>query len=123
MLLINQGVLYRNAGAVRRKRQPTSICESESLDLLNKLEGVRLAPSSEGFLFLILSVVLLLLRALLLFGDSLSLLNMVTTLSSSARRGVSGLSSVSSVLRRIQLLLDASRQTASHQGSERCAGA
>lgn len=75
---------------------------SVSLEFLNKFEGVRLAPSSEAFLFLIRSVVLLLLLALLLVGESVSLLMIVTTASSSQRRGVAGLSS-SSVLPRIQL--------------------
>lgn len=85
-----------------KDRLLTSFCVSVSLELLNKFEGVRLAPSSEGFLFLIRSVVLLLLLALLLVGDSLSLLMIVTTASLSPSRGVSGLSS-SSVLPRIRL--------------------
>ena len=95
-----------DAGDIDKDRLLTSFCESGSLEFLNKVEGVRLAPSSEGFLFLIRSVVLLLLLALRLVGDSLSLLTIVTTASLSPRRGVSGLSSSSALPRiRFEMLL------------------
>lgn len=78
----------------------TSLCESASCELLNKFEGVRLAPTSAEFLLLIRSVVLRLRRALLEPGVSLSLLlKMVTTLSPSSSRGVSAPSSSSLFMR------------------------
>ena len=90
------------AGDADKERRLTSFCESTSVELLKSVEGVRLAPSNDGVLFLILSLVLLLLLALLLLGESLSL-KTVTTLSPSPSRGVSALSS-SSMLPGIRVL-------------------